>query len=235
MDLPKVTLFSLMSVDGKISTGPYDNNDFDLDIPRISELKAGVQQYYEIEKETDAFCLVTGKTMAKLGVNSGALDRGEVPVTCVVLDNKQLSWNGVINLCDIYERVILFTMNKDHQALTIDRENLYMHILPRFSMRFVLETLADVYNCEALTLQSGGTVTSKFLKEQLIDELNIVVAPMLVGGWSTPTLVDGGVDRNESTDLNRIGLLELKSVCLLKDSYLNLKYKVHYSQKQKMI
>ena len=44
------TLFMLMSVDGKISTGAVDELDVDRDFPRINGVKEGLYQYYEIEK-----------------------------------------------------------------------------------------------------------------------------------------------------------------------------------------
>ena len=53
------TLFMLMSVDGKISTGAVDELDVDREFPRINGMKEGVYQYYEIEKTTDHWSLNT--------------------------------------------------------------------------------------------------------------------------------------------------------------------------------
>ena len=41
MDRPITTLFMLMSVDGKISTGTTDEFDVDRDFPKIDGLKEG--------------------------------------------------------------------------------------------------------------------------------------------------------------------------------------------------
>ena len=54
---PITTLFMLMSVDGKISTGAVDELDVDREFPRINGMKEGVYQYYEIEKTTDIWSL----------------------------------------------------------------------------------------------------------------------------------------------------------------------------------
>ena len=51
------TLFMLMSVDGKISTGAVDELDVDREFPRINGVKEGIYQYYEIEKTTDLWSL----------------------------------------------------------------------------------------------------------------------------------------------------------------------------------
>ena len=44
MDRPVTTLFMLMSVDGKISTGSTDEMDMDRDFPKISGVKEGLHQ-----------------------------------------------------------------------------------------------------------------------------------------------------------------------------------------------
>lgn len=54
---PITTLFMLMSVDGKISTGAVNELDVDREFPRINGMKEGVYQYYEIEKTTDLWSL----------------------------------------------------------------------------------------------------------------------------------------------------------------------------------
>ena len=54
---PITTLFMLMSVDGKISTGDVDELDVDREFPRINGVKEGIYQYYEIEKTTDLWSL----------------------------------------------------------------------------------------------------------------------------------------------------------------------------------
>ena len=53
MDRPITTLFMLMSVDGKISTGATDELDVDSDFPNIAGVKEGLHQYYEIEQTTE--------------------------------------------------------------------------------------------------------------------------------------------------------------------------------------
>lgn len=53
MERPIITLFMLMSVDGKISTGATDDLDVDKDFPEIVGVREGLHQYYEIEQTTD--------------------------------------------------------------------------------------------------------------------------------------------------------------------------------------
>lgn len=48
MDRPITTLFMLMSVDGKISTGATDDLDVDKDFPKIAGVSEGLHQYLSL-------------------------------------------------------------------------------------------------------------------------------------------------------------------------------------------
>ena len=55
MDRPITTLFMLMSVDGKISTGASDHLDVDKDFPKIAGVKEGsvlIQQTCQIKRRS---------------------------------------------------------------------------------------------------------------------------------------------------------------------------------------
>ena len=65
MDRPITTLFMLMSVDGKISTGATDDLDVDKDFPKIKGVNEGLHQYYEIEQTTDLWSFNSGRVQEK--------------------------------------------------------------------------------------------------------------------------------------------------------------------------
>ena len=94
-----------------------------------------------------------------------------------------------------------------------------------FDLRKLLEDLYEIYNAERLTIQSGGKLNSLFVRENLIDYVNVVIAPLLVGGKDVPTLVDGESIKDES-ELNKLRALELIECNKLENSYIQLKYKV---------
>jgi 2,5-diamino-6-(ribosylamino)-4(3H)-pyrimidinone 5'-phosphate reductase len=68
MILPVTTLYMLMSLDGKISTGASDERDFDQDLPRIAGVSEGLGQYYRLEERISRFSLNTGRVLAKVGL-----------------------------------------------------------------------------------------------------------------------------------------------------------------------
>ena len=64
-----------------------------------------------------------------------------------------------------------------------------------------------------------------FKPEKLFDYVDIIVAPILVGGGDTPTLIDGESIRT-SADLYKLGVLQLEKAETLMNSYIRLSYKV---------
>lgn len=224
MDRPVTTLFMLMSVDGKISTGSSDALDVDRDFPKIQGLKEGLYQYYEIEQTTDLWSFNTGRVQAKIGVNEKAMP-AKTPVSFVLLDNHHLTEHGVRYFCALSKQIVVITSNANHPALQMKEDNLSVIYENPFSLRSALVHLKRDYGCERLTIQSGGTVNGLLLREKLIDYVDIVVAPVLVGGRDTPTLVDGESLISEK-DLSKLGVMKLATCQVLKDSYIRLRYQV---------
>ena len=81
------------------------------------------------------------------------------------------------------------------------------------------------YNIPRITLQTGGTLSAALLRNKLIDHISIVVAPVLVGGTKTSSMIDGESLHNTG-DLINIKALILKKCDVLKNSYLHLQYDV---------
>lgn len=225
---PISTLFMLMSVDGKISTGNKDNLDVDKDFPKIPGIKEGLQQYYDIEQTTDLYSLNSGIVLAKVGANKPQKNIIKLPVSFLIIDNKpHLNKLGVDNFIKKSKKIFIITTNKDHPAFDRkDEENLEI-IYYENEIDFVdlFKKLKQDFKIDNLTIQTGGTLNSIFLRHKLIDKISIVVAPALIGGKETPSLIDGkslsSVD--ELIDIKALKLVDVKK---LNDSYLHLKYDV---------
>ena len=225
---PITTLFMLESLDGKISSGNTDELDADKDWCEIEGVKEGLHQYYEIEATTDYFSLNTGRVMAKIGVNDRKEYHSKIEVKFVIIDNKpHLNENGIDYICNWVESLILVTTNKNHIAysLTDKYDNLDILYYEELDLTKLLEDLSSKYNAERVTIQSGGSLNGLFLRNNLIDYVNIVIAPLLVGGKDVPTLIDGEAISN-SEELNKLKALELIECNRLDNSYVQLKYKV---------
>lgn len=224
MSRPITTLFMLMSVDGKISTGSTDDLDVDRDFPRIAGVREGLGQYYDIEQTTDLWSLNTGRVQAKMGANDKpAPPKG--PVSFVLLDNHHLTEAGVRHFCAKSQQFVLVTSNPAHPAFDVHEPNLGIIYQEEPSLTSALERLRSEFGCERLTVQCGGTVNGLLLREKLLDYVDIVVAPVLVGGKDTPTLIDGK-SLTTTEELSGLGVLRLTDCTVLNDSYLRLRYEV---------
>ena len=223
MKRPVTTLFMLMSLDGKISTGENDTLDFDKDLPHINGVKEGLQQYYDIEQTTDLWSLNSGRVQEKMGVNSAPFpEKG--PVSFVLVDNHHLQEHGVRYFCARSQKFVLVTSNKEHPDFSVEEENLHIILQDRLDLSDMLCQL-KLLGCERLTIQSGGTLNELFLREKLFDYVDVVVAPLLVGGKSTSTLIDG-TSLTAPQQLSELAVLKLESAETLEHSYLRLRYRV---------
>ena len=210
MNRPVTTLFLLMSLDGKISTGSTDELDVDRDFPQITGLREG--------------SFNTGRVQEKMGVNTAEMS-ARTPVSFVLLDNHHLNEHGVRYFCARSRQFVLITTNRSHPAFGVSAENLHIILQKELALADALSQLKERLGCERLTIQSGGTVNGLFLREKLLDFVDIVVAPVLIGGRDTPTLIDGQSLRS-ANELSRLGVLQLIDAIPLQNSYLRLRYQV---------
>ncbi len=224
MDRPITTLFMLMSVDGKISTGATDDLDVDKDFPKIAGISEGLHQYYEIEQTTDLWTINSGRVQAKIGANTREMPN-KTPVSFVVIDNKHLNENGIRYFCALSKNFVLITSNEKHPAYSIEESNLHIIYQKELSLNDALIKLKSEYGCERITVQTGGILNGLFLREKLFDYVDIVVAPVLIGGKDTSTLIDGESLLSQS-ELSKLGVLKLQECVVLENSYLRLRYEV---------
>lgn len=220
------TLFLLMSVDGKISTGIGDSRDVDKDYKVIRGIAEGLQQYYDLEQQTDLCSLNSGKVMAKMGANREHSDLGHPEVSFVIIDNSHLTERGILNLSNRLKKLYLVTKNPDHPAKNIEHKSLaVLEYNQEIDFQDLFETMHRKQKVDKITIQSGGTLNAEFLRLGLIDRLSIVLAPALIGGKETATLIDGN-SLTEEAELTNVKALKLQQAETLEDSYLHLSYEV---------
>lgn len=229
---PITTLFMLESLDGKINSGDSDELDVDRDWCKIKGVKEGLYQYYDIEKTTDWYSFNTGRVMAKIGVNERKEKPQKINCRFVIIDRKpHLNENGIEYLCNWVEKLFLVTDNRSHPAYKlVDRlDNLKILYYEKIDLKQMLEDLKKDYKVKKITIQSGGTLNCELLRNKLIDYVNIVIAPILVGGSATSTLIDGKAI-SKVQELDKLRALKLLECNVLKKSYIQVKYKVLHNE-----
>lgn len=225
---PVTTLFMLESLDGKINSGNSDELDADRDWCKIDGVKEGLHQYYEIEQTTDFYSLNTGRVMTKIGVNDKKEYHEKVDCRFIIIDNRpHLNENGIDYICNWIDRLILVTTNKNHIAFSLKEkyENLDILYYEELDLKKLFEDMKFKYGAERITIQSGGNLNGRFLRENLIDYVHIVIAPLLVGGRDTSTLIDGEAIQ-KTNEINKLKALKLIECKKLNDSYIELIYEV---------
>jgi len=227
-DRPETTLFMLVSVDGRISTGDTDILDTETDFPKIKGIREGFEQYYQLEKKTDLFSLNSGRTMAKIGVNERKGDTPKTPVSFIIVDSKpHLALSGVDYFLRCSKTFYLVTTNKHHPAFERkDADNLKI-IYYEGTINFpdLFARFKYLYGISSITIQTGSPLNAVLLRSKLIDHVSVVVVPALIGGSATSSLIDGE-SLHSVADLVHIKALTLKKCDILDNSYLHLRYGV---------
>ncbi|KKR63878.1 MAG: RibD domain protein [Candidatus Uhrbacteria bacterium GW2011_GWC2_40_450] len=174
------------------------------------------------------YSLNSGKVQVKVGANEPQKNIVKLPVSFLIIDNQpHLNEIGVDNFIKKSKKLFIITTNKSHPAFDRQDEDNLEIIYYENEIDFVdlFRKLKKDFKIDNLTIQTGATLNSIFLRHKLIDKLSIVVAPALIGGKETPSLIDGK-SLSSIDELKDIKALKLVDAKKLNDSYLHLKYDV---------
>lgn len=184
-----------MTADGKIDT-------FERQGARISS-ESDWRRVDELRADNDAV-LVGGKTLInedpRLTVKSKRLHelrigRGQNlnPAKVGVITEAKFSENSRF----IHEgstQVFVFTTNKtSHKQISyLEEIGVIVDVTEgkRVDLRYMMNNL-KLNGINKLLVEGGGTINAAFLKEKLVDEVIIYIAPILFQGANSPTMADG--------------------------------------------
>jgi 2,5-diamino-6-(ribosylamino)-4(3H)-pyrimidinone 5'-phosphate reductase len=89
----------------------------------------------------------------------------------------------------------------------------------------VFRRFKEEFKIERVTIQTGGTLNAELLRLGLIDRVSIVIAPCLIGGTNTQSLI-GGASLHTQAELAQVKALKLVRCDVLENSYLHVQYEV---------
>lgn len=210
---PITTLYMLQSLDGKISTGSSDMLDFDADLTRIPMLRKGLAKYYEEEKSTDYWNLITAKTAVKLGANAGKFISTFHDCGHVLVDSRCITADGIRHVALGCNEMFFITTRslEDLQEMCLPETVTVVRVHDTRETEGWISFLRDAYSIKHLTVEGGGEFNASMVRAGLIDRVIIYIAPILVGGSDTPTLVDGE-SFTTVADLSSVCKLSLNTV-----------------------
>lgn len=76
----------------------------------------------------------------------------------------------------------------------------------------MLEKIKTVLNVNTIATSSGGRLSGALIRNFLLDEINILLSPIVIGGFSIPTLFASPEPKWPSIVPNKLQLQEVKNL-----------------------
>lgn len=187
---PYVILSAAMTLDGKIATKTGNSE--------ISDEK-DLERVHKLRKEVDGIMVGINTVLIddpRLTVHKISSKKSDNPIR-IVVDNQGRTPIDSRILNDDAETIIATSdkVKKDngsteyYKKLT-EKANIFYSKEPSVNLKELMNYLYSK-NIETLMLEGGSTLNFSMIKENLIDEIRICIAPMVVGGKYAKTLFDG--------------------------------------------
>jgi len=221
---PFVYLCTGMSLDGKISSSERVDTRITTDNNR--------DFLYDYRVPCDAI-MIGGRTLilddsglvvksAKRQKQRLALGKTLEPIKiAIVSDVSKIKIDGdFLNKGDA--RKIIFTTNqspKEKLKILKDKVEVFVFGKRKVNLKRALEKLYDM-GVKSIMVEGGGELIFSLLKDDLVDEINLKIGDLILGGRMAPTLCDG--DGFSGLTAKQVKLSSLKR----KNNYLILKYKL---------
>jgi riboflavin-specific deaminase-like protein len=118
--------------------------------------------------------------------------RGQTPYPLRVIISNEGRIDHRLKLfqTDISPIVIFSTsrMPRSNRAALIDKATLHLTRARRVDLEGMLHRLRAEYKVRTVACEGGATLFRALLERQLVDQLNLTIAPFLFGGANAPTL-----------------------------------------------
>lgn len=200
MNRPYVICHMLQSIDGKIAGGFF----------REKQTLELVKIYSDISKDYNGDAIIYGTTTAQEMFSSSktvpVLNQKPIQKIDYIYKNDKNKWIVVIDpqgQISFDQFVYQNPRLKDKNLIVILTENIssqYLETLKSLNISYLftgkeeidlklaLEKLYDLFSIKKLLLQGGGITNTYFIKEDLIDELSLVVSPVVSGEEKQPNI-----------------------------------------------
>ncbi len=212
---PYVILSAAMTIDGKIASKTGD--------PELSD-EEDWKEVHRLRTEVDAIMVGRGtienddpKLHIKYHDHEGyyriVLDSSlSIPISSKVIRYKP----------EVYPTIICTSESASKKRIGDFRsKNIRVIKVGKGDRVDLLGLMPKLYDLEikSILLEGGGTLNWSFIKNRLVDEMRITIAPWIVGGLEAHSLVDGeGFERMNQAP--RFNLVDVSH----RDNYVNLKY-----------
>jgi 2,5-diamino-6-(ribosylamino)-4(3H)-pyrimidinone 5'-phosphate reductase len=213
---PYIILNAAMTMDGKIASKTGD--------PELSD-EEDWKEVHKLRSQVDAIMVGKG-TILKDNPKLHIKFHDHTGYYRIVVDSNlsiPIESNVISFQPEIYPTIICTTEN-----VSIDKVKKYeeqkVKVISsgkgeQVDLRKLMLLLTD-FGIKILLLEGGGNLNWSFVKNDLIDELRITIAPWIVGGKDAISLVEG-IGFNKMKDAIKFDLTEMRS----RNNYVNLRYR----------
>jgi riboflavin-specific deaminase-like protein len=189
---PFVIATFAMTVDGKITTRNFSPVDFTsredkLHLMRQRSLGDAVLIGHSTLKQDN---VRLGLPQADL--REARIARGQVPypLRVIVSNEGKIDHRLKIFQSDISPIVIFSTtrMPRKYRGALLDKATLHLSKARNIDLAQMLRRLLVEYKVRTVACEGGATLFRALLERDLVDQLNLTIAPYLFGGAKAPTL-----------------------------------------------
>jgi riboflavin-specific deaminase-like protein len=180
-----------MTADGKVTTRNFGPVDFTSreDKLHLFRQRAGADAVLigHTSLERDNVRLGLPAELQEFRVKQG---QSRCPLRVIVSNKGRIDDQLKIFQSDVSPIIIFSTKRmprKNREALQ-KKATLHLARAEHLNLKAMLQTLRSEYNVRTLACEGGPTLFRGLLKEDLVDQLNLTIAPYMFGGAKAPTL-----------------------------------------------
>jgi 2,5-diamino-6-(ribosylamino)-4(3H)-pyrimidinone 5'-phosphate reductase len=212
--IPKVIIYNAVSLDGRITGFKTDN-----------------ELYYKIASEWNVDAVLMGSNTLLAGFDADRNDFREdgdfkIPE---VIENDKLPllvvpdsggkiriWGEVFKIPYIRDILVLCSRSTPQEYLNfLEKRNIKYMIIgyDKVNLGAALEELNTQFGVKSLRVDSGGILNGVLIKDDLVDEICVLVHPVIVGGMLSNSIYTDPdlILNNEVLDLKLLKMEKLKN------------------------
>jgi 5-amino-6-(5-phosphoribosylamino)uracil reductase len=180
-----------MTVDGKVTTKNFGPVDFTSREDKVhlfrQRARADAVLIGHTSLERDNVRLGLPAELQEPRIKRG---QSRCPLRVIVSNKGRIDDRLKIFQSDISPIIIFSTerMPRKNQEALRQKATLHLTDAKQVDLAVMLKTLRHQYNVRTLACEGGPTLFRALLQENLVDELNLTIAPCMFGGANAPTL-----------------------------------------------
>jgi riboflavin-specific deaminase-like protein len=211
---PFVAVTFAMTVDGKITTKNYSPVDFTSREDKTHLLR---------QRSLGDAVLIGHSTLKHDNVRLGLPDpkmreervaRGQKPYPLRVIVSNEGRIDVSLKLFQVdFSPIVIFStlrMPSRYQKALRTKATVHLSDARAVDLRWMLQQLRRDYGVQTVACEGGATLFRALLEKDLVDQLNLTIAPYLFGGANAPTLT--GVSKEFLPRSIRCSLTEMRTV-----------------------